>query len=70
MPKQTSVEWLIDQFELSHSYINEIFKEDIAKAKQIHKEEQIIAFNSGRFRCSNEDAEDFYNETYGGQNGC
>ena len=41
--KQTAVEWLVEQFEVSHSYINEIFKEAINQAKAMEKE-QIIDF--------------------------
>jgi inactivated superfamily I helicase len=37
--KQTAVEWLEEQFEESYSYINEIFKETIEQAKEMHKEE-------------------------------
>ena len=36
---QSSIEWLAEQFEVSHSYINEIFKETIEQAKAMHKEE-------------------------------
>ena len=73
MSKQTSIEWLIDQM-LKQGYFDGNKPLSITnldhlqhEAKQMHKEEIIITFNSGRFRCSNEDAEDFYNETYGGE---
>lgn len=39
MKKQTAVEWLLEQFEQSHSYINEIFKETIEQAKAIEREQ-------------------------------
>ena len=65
--KQSSIEWLIDQFELSHSYINEIFKEDIAKAKQMHKEEIIGSWKDAEgYNDENGDilAKQYYNKTY------
>ena len=69
--KQTAVEWLVEQFEVSHSYINEIFKETIDQAKQMEKEQISKAFGVG---CQVEStrligyhgmAEQYYNETYG-----
>jgi hypothetical protein len=46
MKKQTAVEWLVEQFEQSHSYINEIFKETIDQAKAMEKEQLIKAVDS------------------------
>ena len=66
--KQTAVESLLEQFEVSHSYINEIFKETIDQAKAMEKEQIIDACNSN-FTYSNNDyptlGEQYYNETYG-----
>jgi hypothetical protein len=46
MKQQTAVEWLVEQFEESHSYINEIFKETIEQAKAMEKEQmlELISF--------------------------
>ena len=65
--KQTSIEWLIECLNIHLTEEQKTqFEGLFQQAKQMHKEEIIIAFNSGIFRCSNEDAEDYYNETYGG----
>lgn len=58
--KQTAVEWLVEQFEESHSYINEIFKETIEQAKEMEKQQIIDAYNNG----DNRSAELYYNETF------
>jgi hypothetical protein len=58
---RNSIEWLIDQVE----DIMGLIPYDICeKAKQIHKEEIIIAFGCDRFPCSVEDCENYYNETF------
>ena len=62
--KQTAVEWLEKQFEESYSYINEIFKDTFEQAKEIEKEQIIIAYQTERYPCSDSDAEQYYNETY------
>lgn len=48
MSKQTAVEWLVEQFEQSHSYINEIFKETIDQAKAMEREQIEDAFREGK----------------------
>ena len=74
MSKQTAVEWLVEQFEESYSYINEIFKETIEQAKAMEKEQIEDAWDK---RCSHgvvsqswhietKNGEQYYNETYGG----
>jgi hypothetical protein len=45
--KQTAVEWLVEQFEESYSYINEIFKETIEQAKAMEKEQMEQAKSEG-----------------------
>jgi hypothetical protein len=72
--KQTAVEWLEEQFEESYSYINEIFKETIKKAKEMENRE--IRFDieekwkQFRSTTNNEDAwlfkEWLIEQTYGG----
>ena len=63
--KQSSVEWLIEQFEESYSYINEIFKETIEQAKAMHKEE-VCQFVSDYLDDGQDmTAEEYYEETYG-----
>jgi len=41
----TAVEWLEMQFEESHSYINEIFKETFEQAKEMEKEQSFANVN-------------------------
>ena len=48
MSKQTAVEWLVEQFEESHSYINEIFKETIEQAKAMEIDQMEEAFHESR----------------------
>jgi predicted PurR-regulated permease PerM len=62
--KQTSVEWLEEQFEESYSYINEIFKETIEQAKAMHREEIINSFFEGAYGGDNISGEQYYNETF------
>ena len=66
MSKQTSIEWLIEQC----PRINTIASlELIEKAKQMHKEEvkegyiMVLLDGDNKIR---RDAEDYYQETYGG----
>jgi len=61
--KQTAVQWLIEQF-----YNNEgmLTTKQLETAKEMEKEEIIDAYQSDRFPCSEQDAEQYYNETYGG----
>jgi hypothetical protein len=49
----TSIEWLEMQFEESHSYINEIFKETFEQAKEMHKQE--MATNCSQQEISDEE---------------
>jgi hypothetical protein len=67
MSKQTAVEWL--QAEIDNKDMGEIpmwVYEFIEQAKAMEKEEISIAYLSDRIPCSDEDAEQYYNETYGG----
>lgn len=67
MSKQTAVEWLVEQFEQSHSYINEIFKETIDQAKAMEREQIIDAYRTGWINyLPDKDSEQYYNETYKG----
>jgi hypothetical protein len=68
--KQTAVEWLVEQFEESHSYINEIFKETIEQAKAMHREQIIESNRDGVDMVVDKKpfvtGEQYYNEKYGG----
>lgn len=74
MSKLTAVEWLVEQFEQSHSYINEIFKETIEQAKAMEREQLEKAYKKGCMdeidkrieSCVEESCKTDYNETYKG----
>ena len=65
MKKQTSVEWLVNELiELGMGYpLNEAI-EKIDQAIAMEKEQIVDAYKSDRHPCSDEDAEQYYNETY------
>jgi hypothetical protein len=66
-PKETAVEWLF--FEMKGTkWINADWEKRrliIEQAKAMEKEQIIIAYQSERYPCSDSDAEQYYNETYG-----
>ena len=69
MKKQTAVEWLVEQFEESYSYINEIFKETIEQAKAMEKEQMVNCYEQAYrdgYIDNGKSGEQYYNETYGG----
>jgi hypothetical protein len=61
MKKQTAVEWLIEQWDNWDLSIKELFEQ----AKEMEKEQIIMAYKADLHPCSDEDAEQYYNETYG-----
>jgi hypothetical protein len=61
--QQTSVEWLVEQLKTKYDInIERLSVTD--KAKAMHEQQIIVAYLSDRFPCSDEDAEQYYNETY------
>ena len=60
---QSSVEWLEKNIRLDASpfEILELFEQ----AKAMHKQEIETAYQSERYPCSDEDAQDYYNQTFG-----
>ena len=60
----TAVEWLAIRYHHRQGYIS---LEDIAKAKEMEKEQMIDAFDMG---CQDEDriGSEYYNETYNHEN--
>ena len=78
MKTQTAVEWLEEQFEESYSYINEIFKETIEKAKEMEKQQKeetwcdaidysIMVLKDKTSKTSKEAFDEYYDLTYGGK---
>jgi Leu/Phe-tRNA-protein transferase len=66
MEKQTAVQWFYDQITRTYwDYMtterqNELFEQ----AKAMEQEQIIEAYQSDRFPCSEQDAEQYYNETF------
>jgi hypothetical protein len=62
--KQTGVEFLIQELTKQNMYMH-LFEKEIAQAKEMEKEQIIMAYKADLHPCSDEDAEQYYNETYG-----
>ena len=68
MRQETAVEWLADQIQeqlnvfLPGAVLDEMM---LIKAKQMEREQIIMAYKADLHPCSDEDAEQYYNETYG-----
>jgi Leu/Phe-tRNA-protein transferase len=60
--KQTAVEWLVEQLFWSEQM--ERIERVVQQAKEMEKEQIIDAYQSDRFPCSEQDAEQYYNETF------
>ena len=70
MPKQTAVEWFIQELFTKIDYI-QVDPKLIEQAQQMHMEQLVDAFNEGNQSDWNNEIGDggqqYYNETYGGQ---
>jgi hypothetical protein len=62
---KTAVEWLID--ELYKQGISLYTPELIEQAKEMEKKDIIMAYKADLHPCSDEDAEQYYNETFNQQ---
>ena len=72
MSKQTAVDWLKEQLEeygsSSHLSLDwSTFDELVEKAKVMEREQTVDAYKADRTPCSDEDAQQYFNETYGGE---
>jgi hypothetical protein len=64
--QQTAVEWL--EMELKKLPLIDVLK-TFEKAKQMHKEEIEVAYESSHLECNKDKfGFEYYNETYGGNN--
>lgn len=61
MKKQTAVEWLEQQL---FNKRGKFTKGDIDQAKAMEKEQIIDAYQADRTPCSDEDSQQYYNETF------
>ena len=77
--KQTAVEWLVEQLQLTRDFqrvINEVnqsstsVRDVLEEAKEMEKQQIIDAFKHGELPAFfvNLNAEEYYKETYGGNN--
>jgi hypothetical protein len=62
MKKQTAVEWLVEQFDLTSD--SPIIKNVVNQAKAMEKQQIKNTFNNGYLNHKT-NAEQYYNETYG-----
>lgn len=82
MGNKSSVQWVIENLgrinalfymkEIGTETYNRTYKEIVEKGDAMHKEEIENAFDEGCYNSSvftTTDAEQYYNETYGGDNG-
>jgi len=68
MKNKTAVEWLIEQWPILETQIPERILE---AAKELERQQIIIAWNDGLYgslRNGEDNAEQYYNEIYGGEN--
>jgi hypothetical protein len=61
MKQQTAVEWLEQQL---FNKRGKFTKGDIDQAKAMEKEQIMDAYKADLYPCSDEDAEDYYNQTF------
>jgi hypothetical protein len=64
--KQTAVERLIDWMGKTQYFIGNDLLQAVNEAKAMERQQIKDAYQSDRFPCSEEDSEQYYNETYGG----
>jgi hypothetical protein len=66
MSKQTAVEWMVNGLLVSNyiSKDSKVMNAFIKKAKAMEKEQIERAYQWDRFPCSEEEAEQYYKETY------
>lgn len=60
MAQETAVEFLFKQYKLTDIISNAQWD----KARRMHKEHLTTAYKADRTPCSDEDAEQYYNETF------
>lgn len=65
MKKQTAVEWLINELEKHHIFLDIKNTNVYMIAKQMEKEQIMEAYSKGEFNDGcNENEEEYYNQTY------
>ena len=66
MKQQTAVEWFLHQLynKMELNGDRKVFDEIIVEAFTSEREQIINAYQADRYPCSEEDAQQYYNETY------
>ena len=59
--KQTAVEWLVEEIHKNVGWIPVHIQE---QAKEMEKEQIMDAYKADLYPCSDEDAEDYYKQTF------
>ena len=68
MYNMTAVEWVFDKMlDIAAGNSSLTTQEILEKGREMEREQIITAYGSDRYPCSDEDAEQYYNETYKGE---
>ena len=62
--KQSSIEWLQEQYNLGNGFERHLTESDFEEAKAMHKQEIIDAYYGEVYYESNSNGEQYYNETF------
>lgn len=60
----TAVEWLVDWMGKNQYFIGNDLLEEFEQAKAMEKEQIVDAYKADLYPCSDEDAEQYYNQTF------
>ena len=64
----TAVEWVFDKMlDIAAGNSSLTTQEILEKGRDMEREQIITAYGSDRYPCSDEDAEQYYNQTYKGK---
>jgi hypothetical protein len=68
MYNMTAVEWVFDKMlDIAAGNSSLTTQEILEKGRDMEREQIITAYGSDRYPCSDEDAEQYYNQTYKGK---
>ena len=68
MSKQTALQWFIYKITVNHDkHFIDMYRSEIEEALQMEREQIIDAYYEGKEYGFKEQGEQYYNETYGGQ---
>ena len=64
MKQQTAVEWLFERLTARMGGSIQAYRSTFELAREMEKEQIIDAYKADLYPCSDEDAEQYYNETF------